>query len=220
MMYVRTAFSDLHARARIRRTAVELFGRDGFAVGLRAIADEAGVSLGLIRHHFGSKAELRAACDAAVLDEIARLQREPDQASDPGAFLAALMEMEQHQTLARYLVRTLQAGGDLARAVVDRMAADTAAYVAQGVADGVFVPSRDPEARARHLVSIALGSLLLAFSLAPDDEDPAETWRRHLASSTLPGIELYTDGLLADRTLLDRWSEEAAAAAGSGEDAT
>jgi AcrR family transcriptional regulator len=59
------AFEDLTARARIRHAAIRLFadrGIDGTTV--RDIAREAGVSPGLLRHHFGSKEALRQVCDA------------------------------------------------------------------------------------------------------------------------------------------------------------
>ena len=61
---------DLTARARIRDAAVARFGRDGFGVGVRAIAADAGVSAALVIHHFGSKDGLRAECDAFVLDAV------------------------------------------------------------------------------------------------------------------------------------------------------
>src|ERR1039458_8758574 len=59
--------SDLSARAKIREAALGLFGTSGFAVSLRTIAQAAGVSPGLVVHHFGSKDGLRAAVDASVL---------------------------------------------------------------------------------------------------------------------------------------------------------
>ena len=53
---------------------MKLFAEKGFsAVGVREIAAEAGVSLGLVRTHFGSKEGLRAAIDAYVLQEIKSL---------------------------------------------------------------------------------------------------------------------------------------------------
>ncbi|HJE59178.1 MAG TPA: TetR/AcrR family transcriptional regulator, partial [Nocardiopsis listeri] len=50
---------DLTARARIRDAALTRFGQEGFGVSVRAIAEEAGVSPGLVIHHFGSKEKLR-----------------------------------------------------------------------------------------------------------------------------------------------------------------
>ncbi|MBQ3239882.1 MAG: TetR/AcrR family transcriptional regulator [Akkermansia sp.] len=46
-------------KAQIMRAAVQLFSRMGFeGTGLRAIADAAGVNQGLIRYHFGLKADV------------------------------------------------------------------------------------------------------------------------------------------------------------------
>jgi len=54
-------------RERILEAAVRLFGRHGFdGTSLRALADEAEVSWGLIRFYFGSKEGLREAAEALV----------------------------------------------------------------------------------------------------------------------------------------------------------
>ncbi len=61
-------------RRQLLKAGMKLFSERGFAaVGLREIAAEAGVSLGLIRTHFGSKDGLREAIDAYVLEEIRAL---------------------------------------------------------------------------------------------------------------------------------------------------
>ncbi len=60
--------SDLTARARIRQAALRLFAQHGsHATSTRAIAAEAGVSVGLVIHHFGSKEGLRTAVEDEVL---------------------------------------------------------------------------------------------------------------------------------------------------------
>ena len=62
---------DLTARARIRDAAIELFADRGIeGATIRDIAQKAGVSSGLLRHHFGSKEGLRDACDEYVLSEL------------------------------------------------------------------------------------------------------------------------------------------------------
>ena len=71
-----TAHADLTARARLRDAAIECFAARGFAESLRAIAARAGVSAGLVRHHFGSKEQLRAECDATVLNRYRSLKTE------------------------------------------------------------------------------------------------------------------------------------------------
>ncbi|MFC7644136.1 helix-turn-helix domain-containing protein [Streptosporangium lutulentum] len=62
---------DLTARARIRDAAMLHFGEHGFErATIREIAATAGVSSGLVRHHFGSKQELREACDAHLVKMV------------------------------------------------------------------------------------------------------------------------------------------------------
>jgi len=59
--------SDLTARARIREAAIELFADRGIeGATIRDIAEKAGVSSGLLRHHFGSKEGLLVAVVRAV----------------------------------------------------------------------------------------------------------------------------------------------------------
>ena len=71
------AFEDLTARARIREAAIRLFAEQGVhETAILDIAKDAGVSGGLIRHHFGSKDGLRVACDTYVLTELGRFKLE------------------------------------------------------------------------------------------------------------------------------------------------
>ncbi len=52
---MRSVPDDRTAIARIRDAAVDQWGQQGFTVGLRSIAEAAGVSAALVIHHFGSK---------------------------------------------------------------------------------------------------------------------------------------------------------------------
>lgn len=62
---------DLNTRARIREAAMAEFGDKGYqGATMKSIATRAGVSVGLVQHHFGTKDGLRAACDERVLDLI------------------------------------------------------------------------------------------------------------------------------------------------------
>lgn len=57
-----------NGRERLLEAAVKLFGRDGFdGTSVRAVADEAGVSWGLVRFYFGSKDGLRDAVEEHVM---------------------------------------------------------------------------------------------------------------------------------------------------------
>lgn len=90
---------DLTSRARIRNAALHQFATRGFAgTPLRAIAAEAGVAIGLISHHFGSKEGARDAVEqwivglfAAALDLADRESAES--VADAGARDAAVARM-------------------------------------------------------------------------------------------------------------------------------
>lgn len=66
--------TDPGPRARIRDAALRQFASHGFkGATVRGIAQDAGVSPGLVQHHFPSKQALREACDAyglAVLRDV------------------------------------------------------------------------------------------------------------------------------------------------------
>ncbi len=99
--------------ARIRDAAILRYGRDGFSAGLRAVAADAGVTAGLVVHHFGSKEGLRKACDAHVLGVIGS-EKLKATTGGPAAAIAQLAEVEEYAPMALYSLRSLQAGGELA----------------------------------------------------------------------------------------------------------
>jgi AcrR family transcriptional regulator len=68
----RATNEDLTAKARIRNSAMDLYAQYGEErVSLRAVAAEAGVTVGLVQHHYKTKAGLRAAVDQLVVDFFA-----------------------------------------------------------------------------------------------------------------------------------------------------
>src|SRR5262245_9029211 len=113
--------ADLTAAARIRDAAIEQFGLHGFAVGLRAIAEAAGVSAALVIHHFGSKEGLQKACDDYVAEEVRIGKSEAMQTNDPATWLGQMAEIESYAPLMAYLVRSMQSGGDLAKKLWQQM---------------------------------------------------------------------------------------------------
>ncbi|MEV6774110.1 helix-turn-helix domain-containing protein [Nocardia sp. NPDC051030] len=73
MLNPRATNDDLTAKARIRNAAMDLFAQFGDSrVSLRAVAAEAGVTLGLVQHHFKTKAGLRDAVDKLIVDYFAQ----------------------------------------------------------------------------------------------------------------------------------------------------
>ena len=204
VLYMRTASEDLTTRARIRDTAIGVFGSQGFTAGVRSIATAAGVSPGLLNHHFGSKDGLRTACDEHVL----RVIRESKAASSaPAGMMEQLARIDEYAPLVAYIVRSFAAGGTLARELFEHMVDDAVRYIEDGVREGRFTPSRDPAARARFLTRQNVGGLLLYVQMAGPDVDFREALSPLGDEITLPALELYTDGLFTDSQALHTYLE-------------
>ncbi|ORW51810.1 TetR family transcriptional regulator [Mycobacterium paraense] len=195
--------ADLTAAARIRDAAIEQFGQHGFDVGLRAIAEAAGVSAALVIHHFGSKEGLRKACDDYVAEEIRSTKSEAMRSNDPATWFAQLAEIEEFAPLTAYVVRSMQTGGDLAKMLWQRMIANAEEYMEEGVRAGTIKPSRDPKARAKYLGITGGGSLLLYIQMHETPTDLRAVLRDYAREMILPALEIYSEGLMVDRTMYD-----------------
>jgi AcrR family transcriptional regulator len=152
------AFEDLTARARIRDAALRLFAERGIdGATIRDIARAAGVSAGLVRHHFGSKEALRDACDAYALDRAMHIKEQAvlqGQAADP-AFLPAT-----HPTmllLMRYFARSMVDGSAAAAALFDQMVELAEQWISRHH-PGI---TADPRAYAAVLVAMQTGPLVM-----------------------------------------------------------
>jgi AcrR family transcriptional regulator len=200
---MRSAPDDRTAIARIRDAAIDQFGQHGFGIGLRAIADAAGVSAALVIHHFGSKAKLRQACDAYIAEEIKAVKTASVQTADPGTWFAQLAEIESFAPMMAYLVRSMQTGGDLAKSLWRNMIDNVEQYMAEGVRAGTVKPSRDPKARARFLGMTGGGAFLLYLQLHDDPTDVRAVLHDYAQDMVLPALEVYTQGLMTDSTMYD-----------------
>ncbi|PDP88286.1 TetR family transcriptional regulator [Glycomyces fuscus] len=199
--------SDLTARARIRDAAIGCFGQHGFGVTVRAIAEQAGVSPGLVIHHFGSKDKLRRACDDHVVAVINEVKTEAITSHDSQTFLHQFATMEEYGPLLAYVFRSIQAGGPLAGSLYERMVADVERYLAAGEAEGTIRPSRDPARRARWMAANSVGAMLMLITLHQPGQqiDFARVIREWSEEYMLPALEVYTEGLLTERTMLDAY---------------
>jgi len=156
------AFEDLTARARIREAALAQFATVGFEKAtIRAIAADAGVSPGLLRHHFGSKQALREAVDAHVLNEIRRVSGEVVHDGERGDLAAAAMSRQAIRPYQRYIARALMDGSTSIAALFDQMVEPTEQWLAladEGRTDRPFAQRRT---RAAVFTAMALGVPLL-----------------------------------------------------------
>jgi AcrR family transcriptional regulator len=206
MLYVSSIPDDRTARAMIRDEALRLFaGRGPDAVTVRQIAAAAGVSPGLVVHHFGSKEGLREAVDAHVLAMFAAMLGEltGEAAGDlyePGAAGSLAEALVRHlppgSPVPAYLRRLLLDGGDAGRDLFRRLyQASTAALDALAAA-GMAARGRDPAVRAAILLSNDLAVLLLREHLAdvtgtdPLSAEGMARWGGEM-------LAIYAAGLLA-----------------------
>jgi AcrR family transcriptional regulator len=200
---MRSASGDRTAVARIRDAAIEQWGEHGFNVGLRSIAESAGVSAALVIHHFGSKDGLRKACDDYIAEEIRTGKSASMQTTDPADWFRQMAEIESYAPMMAYLVRSMQSGSELAKMLWQKMIDNGEAYLEEGVRSGLLKPSRDPRARARFLGLTGGGGFFLFIQMHDTPTDLRAVLRDYGEQMMLPALELYTKGLMTDSTMYD-----------------
>jgi AcrR family transcriptional regulator len=204
---MRSVPDDRTAVARIRDAAIEQWGQHGFNVGLRSIAEAAGVSAALVIHHFGSKEGLRKACDDYIAEEIRTGKSASMQANDPAEWFRQMAEIDSYAPLMAYLVRSMQSGSDLAKMMWQRMIDNAEEYLEEGVRNGLLKPSRDPRARAKYLGVTGGGGFFLYLQMHDNPTDIRAVLRDYGEDMVLPALEIYTQGLMTDSTMYDAFRE-------------
>jgi len=184
---------DLTTRAVIRDQALRLFAEHGpDAVSLRRIASEAGVSPGLVAHHFGSRAGLRRAVDAHVaalfdtlFDTLFSALNGTDWNSPAvaGSLTDAMLgQLPADSPVPAYLRRLLLSSDTTGRALFARWFSLTEQVLERLTTAGVVRPSADPSVRAAFLMVNDLAALLLrdqvtaVLGVDPLSPDGASRW--------------------------------------------
>jgi AcrR family transcriptional regulator len=181
---------DLKKLERIRRAALKSFATRGASgTSLRSVAADAGVSLGLVQHHFVTKAGLIEAVDdyvmGAVIDVVSRpasTGQEKDSIADMGTRITNLL-LEQPDVVD-YFGRALIDGSALGRTVWDTLAAFGTRRWNTRKESGEARGDIDVTWAALNSLVLALGTLIL---------------RGH--------IERQVPGAFATPEQLDRWQE-------------
>jgi AcrR family transcriptional regulator len=170
--------SDLSARAKIREAALGLFGTSGFGVSLRTIAQAAGVSPGLVIHHFGSKDGLRAAVDESVLAVF--LERFDSLPTDlPADRLSRAMAdifsdvLGPSPDIRQYLRRCLLDETPAGTTIFDEMVVATRRGLELLERRGGIRSDADPEWRPFQVLSVVLGPLLMEPVMQRNIGEPA-----------------------------------------------
>jgi len=193
---------DRTTKARIRDAAIDCFAEHGVAATTaRKVASAAGVSPGLVIHHFESMDGLRRACDDHVVSIIGQ-QKRGAMSSGPNFDALAALRDSRFDSLLGYLAAVLVDDSPAVERLVDEMALDAEAYMADGVAAGNLLPSDDPRSRAVLLTVWNLGALVLhrhlRRMLGVDLTSPgfgSDAASRSYAASV---FEIYGDGILTE----------------------
>jgi AcrR family transcriptional regulator len=156
--------ADLTGRARIRDAAMALFADQGVAAtSLRSVARSAGVSPGLVVHHFGSKDGLVRAVDESVIARItATLSEVPLDAEDlverRAEVVGALLRGQP--TLCDYIARALSERTEASADLFHRMFAH--ARRDEGLVEaGALRSDADPFWRAMNQLVLVVAPLML-----------------------------------------------------------
>lgn len=171
---------DLTAKARIFDAAIEAFARHGDKASVRGIAEAAGVSAGLVIHHFGSKPALRKACDEEVLRRYHDFKIRA-LLSPATAMGSADLVTDEAATMLVYMLRCLVDGGPTARSFMQHLLVETETLMKASLDMGVINPSINETARTEFWSRQTLGYMLLTY-LLEQPQDPVSfvrsVWNR------------------------------------------
>jgi AcrR family transcriptional regulator len=109
----RASDEDLTTKARIRNAALDLYAEHGEdRVSMRAVATAAGVTVGLVQHHFKTKDGLRAAVEQLVVDYYTLAIAEAPTEGTPAQIAASRDQavrhmLERHPTVVNYIRRAV-----------------------------------------------------------------------------------------------------------------
>lgn len=146
---------------RIRDAAIIEFAAHGFTKStVRGIAAAAGVSPGLVIHHFGSKGGLRAACDDHVFESLSRTKAEHARAS-PLLMTHRLFGDEQTRAYIDYLLKSLLDPSGQGQRFIDHYVATIEQMAEEGFAGYTLRKAEDRRAQATTLAMVALALPLL-----------------------------------------------------------
>jgi AcrR family transcriptional regulator len=158
----------LDGRQRLIKTASRLFAEKGFdSVSVRDIANAAGVSIGLITHHFGSKDGLRQAVDQYFIERFEEILTEevPRATEDADAYSAWIdswraRHQEDWQVSGNYFRRALLENREWGAELFERYYAFVQRWMVKADAQGDIRPDVDRLWLPFLIMFLELGSTL------------------------------------------------------------
>jgi AcrR family transcriptional regulator len=161
----RVAAQELSTTERIRNAALRSFATNGAAAtSLRTVASAAGVSLGLVQHHYATKAGLIKAVDEHVLSQVLTAMSQPipeagDSLVEVGHRVGKIVS--EQTDIADYLGRALIDGSPLGASIFDALVGFGTARWHQRNERGELRPDLDLTWAAMNAMVLALGAVVL-----------------------------------------------------------
>lgn len=180
----RARFDDLTAKAKIRNAALDLYAEQGEdRVSMRAVAAAAGVTVGLVQHHFKTKDGIRDAVEQLVVDYYARAIAEASGEGAPAEVAAARNEavrrmLATHPPVVNYLRRALLDPGGRPGTLLERLTELSRGEVVKLRAEGIASTGRPESTQVIAMMIRQLGELFLqpfVDAMWVQLVDPAET---------------------------------------------
>ncbi|HXD53675.1 MAG TPA: TetR/AcrR family transcriptional regulator [Solirubrobacteraceae bacterium] len=192
---VRVRRSDLSTYARIRNAALEGFAENGVAgTSIRDVAAAAGVSPGLVQHHFGTKSRLRDAVDEFVVEVAIETFRDlvPGDGEEVWAAMGATTTdwVRDNAVALRYVARSLTEGDDGAARTLDALVTIArASWLEPLKRGGALDPEVDEQWAALHVIVFNLATVLMepaiSAQLGAPFFSPEQLQRWNLATTQL-----------------------------------
>jgi AcrR family transcriptional regulator len=197
--------ADLTAKAVIRDEALRLFAEQGpDRVSVRQVAAAAGVSPGLVMHHFGSRRGLREAVDAQVAMVFDALFAGLDEA-DPGGDGASFAELittalPADSSIPAYLRRLLTDGSPVGRVLFSRWFAAGRGLLDRWIEAGLVRAVADRDVVSAFLMVNDLALLMLrehltdALGADPLSRDGMARWAEAVMAVYREGVFVGAPG--------------------------
>jgi AcrR family transcriptional regulator len=165
---------------RIRTAALRSFATYGTsATSLRTVAEAAGVSVGLVQHHFANKAGLIKAVDDHVMSVVVATIAQPipappaDSIAEMGTRVTRIMA--EHPDVVDYVGRALIDGSPLGTTIFDTLAAFGMARWNQRKERGEVRADVDLTWAALNSLVLALGTMILRGHIERQLPEPFTT---------------------------------------------
>ncbi|WP_328356223.1 TetR/AcrR family transcriptional regulator [Mycobacterium sp. NBC_00419] len=151
---------------RIVEAALDVFAEHGAAgATLQMVANAAGVSVGLVQHHFGSKDKLIAAVDAQALSVIGAAMSQPLPSDPTEAVLElgrrVIFLLSERLTAVDYLARLLVEGAPAGAAFFDATASIVMAHWRQLDEIGATAENLDLVWAALNPIVLTMGAVIM-----------------------------------------------------------